>query len=94
MVTCHFKDTATRQSCTTDTKSWNIASDMNIATQLGADTNNVNIAIKLWAITSPMNIASEPGLYAGQNVCQSHVLVDTWMLTVTPVYKHEMCLMT
>ena len=29
----------------------------------------------------------EPGLYAGPNYCQSHVLVDTWMLTVKPVYK-------
>ena len=27
------------------------------------------------------------GLYAGSNYCQSHVLVDTWMLTVKPVYK-------
>ena len=25
---------------------------------------------------------SVPGLYAGSNYCQSHVLVDTWMLTV------------
>ena len=28
-----------------------------------------------------------PGLYAGPNYCQSHVLADTWMLTVKPVYK-------
>ena len=27
------------------------------------------------------------GLYAGSNYCQSHVLVDTWMLTVKLVYK-------
>ena len=27
------------------------------------------------------------GLYAGPNYCQSHVLVDTWMSTVKPVYK-------
>ena len=27
------------------------------------------------------------GIYAGPNYCQSHVLVDTWMLTVKPVYK-------
>ena len=27
------------------------------------------------------------GLYAGQNYCQSHVLVDTWMLTVKLVYE-------
>ena len=27
------------------------------------------------------------GLHAGSNYCQSHVLVDTWMLTVKLVYK-------
>ena len=27
------------------------------------------------------------GLYAGSNYCQSHVLVDTLMLTVKLVYK-------
>ena len=28
------------------------------------------------------------GLYAGPNYCQSYILVDTWMLSVKPVYKH------
>ena len=28
-----------------------------------------------------------PGLYAGHNFCQSHIFVDTWMVTVNPVYK-------
>ena len=28
-----------------------------------------------------------PGLDAGPNYCQSHILVDTWMLTVKAVYK-------
>ena len=36
----------------------------------------------------------QPRLYAGPNYCQSHVLVDTWMLTVKPVYKLKMCLLT
>ena len=27
------------------------------------------------------------GLYARLNYCQSHVLVDTWMLTVKAIYK-------
>ena len=33
----------------------------------------------------------QPGLYAGSNYCQSHVLVDTWMLTVKIVYKLSNC---
>ena len=32
-----------------------------------------------------------PGLYAGSNYCQSHVLVDTWMLTVKLIYKLSNC---
>ena len=32
-----------------------------------------------------------PGLYAGSNYCQSHVLVDTWMLTIKLVYKLSNC---
>ena len=31
------------------------------------------------------------GLYAGSNYSQSHVLVDTWMLTVKLVYKLSNC---
>ena len=31
------------------------------------------------------------GLYAGSNYCQSHVLVDTLMLTVKLVYKLKNC---
>ena len=31
------------------------------------------------------------GLYAGSNYCQSHVLVDRWMLTVKLVYKLSNC---
>ena len=31
------------------------------------------------------------GLYAGSNYCQSHVLVDTLMLTVKLVYKLKKC---
>ena len=34
---------------------------------------------------------SEPGLYAGSNYCQSHVLVDMWMLSVKLVYKLSNC---
>ena len=33
----------------------------------------------------------DAGLYAGWNYCQSHVLVDTWMLTVKLVYKLSNC---
>ena len=31
------------------------------------------------------------GLYAGSNYCQSHVLVDTWMLTVKLLYEFSNC---
>ena len=34
-----------------------------------------------------MRYHCQTGLYAGPNDCQSHVLVDTWMLTVKPIYK-------
>ena len=33
----------------------------------------------------------QAGLYAGSNYCQSHVLVDTLMLTVKLVYKLSNC---
>ena len=38
-------------------------------------------------ITFEVRGHASTGLYAGKNDCQSHVFVDTWMLTVKPVYK-------
>ena len=34
-----------------------------------------------------MKMTFSPGLYAGELLPVTHALVDTWMLTVRPVYK-------
>ena len=43
--------------------------------------------VQIWQLSSCLL----SGLYAGSNYCQSHVLVDTWMLTVKLVYKLSNC---
>ena len=47
----------------------------------------VLLAWQLSVMDGPVGVAtvSYAGLYAGSNYCQ--FLVDTWMLTVKPVYK-------
>ena len=42
------------------------------------------VKIATW---SKWAVSPTSGLYVGYNYCQSHVLVDTWMLTVKLVYK-------
>ena len=48
---------------------------------IGSTISNTIVALHI------DDIDLRTGLYAGYNYCQSHVLVDTWIWNVKPVYK-------
>ena len=54
---------------------------------LSCNVCRVMFAAPIWWLS----VTCLAGLYAGSNYCQSHVLVDTWMLTVKLVYKLSNC---